>query len=491
MRRSLSVLACLVALSAAGFAFPVESLPGPTVNAHSFELLSNSRYSTHSGFQDSLPTEVLANVLWAMNLAPRCGTFRDLYVATPENIYIYRPGSNTLELHRAGDYRYSSGAAFEIGVATDRHEDAGYSIQVGLLAGAAFWDFGSGNVASCPMKWAADHANSNWNPDDEILMVNVFGRAAVDGLDSTLVAVSSDTSLPAPHTTGPDTIEIVLMALSEDTLFSSAGISLETASQLLWSGYGPTAHRAYNGRRGLTVPSAVAAYHLAGHIYLVTGDGVDRYHCRLPGGSHNTADHRLERVVTGDRRPELRLASDSIPSTAPAYVVVCVADTAPYRTMQEAGFAGFQMLVQARAMGLSGHLCAPLSPQEREDIGFALDLPLNDFAAVVFAVGEPTTGVEEKDEPRAVEIVRAQPVIRPGTSLRIEYLLRRSGNVRVEVFDLLGRPVHLIFEERRSAGYHSVEWDGYIGNGRRVERGSYVIGIFGPGAVAQHKITVF
>ena len=45
----------------------VESLPGPVVHPHSFELLSNSRYSVHSGFTPDLPRQVLANVLWAMS----------------------------------------------------------------------------------------------------------------------------------------------------------------------------------------------------------------------------------------------------------------------------------------------------------------------------------------------------------------------------------------------------------------------------------------
>lgn len=488
MRGIRFALPVLLVLAAARAGTTVESLPGPRVSPWSFELLSNSRFSVHSGIADSLPRQVLANVLWAMNRAPLLGESRDLYVATPDNVWRFDPGSMTLGLHRAGDRRYSSGAAFEVGVACARHEDAGFAIQAGLLAATAFREDGA---AGCPMKWAADHANSRWDPDDEILMVNVFGRAAPEVLDSTLVAISSDTSLPAPHTFGPDTFELVLMDLAQDTVFSSFGISLETAAQLLWAAYGITPHRAWNGRRGLTVPSAVAGYFLTDRVYLVTDAGVECYHNRLPGNNLTTADHRLETVVVGDRRPELRFASNLVPSTAPAYVVVCCSDTTSYQHVQEAGFAGFQLLCQARALGLSGHLAGPLSPLERDAIGIALDLPLDHHPVLVFSVGEPATGAPEPDMPLPVEITRARPVIAPGEVLTVEYLLRRPGNVRAEVFDLLGRPVTKLFDERLPAGYHSFEWDGTDGQGRPVKRGSYVIGVFGPGSVAQHKVAVF
>ena len=487
---AVSVTAGLLLVGFAG-AVDVESLPGPVVNPHSFELLSNSRYSTHSGFEDTLPTQVLANVLWAMNRAPVLGDYRELYVATGDNVYLYDPGSNTIAVHKPGDHRYASGSAFEVGVAAARHEEVGFAIQAGLLAGLAFVDSAGMGVASCPMKWAANHANREWDPDHDIKMVNVYGLTEIGGLDTTLVAVCSDSTLPEPHTSSPDSFELVLMDLRQDSIFGPFGPSLETVSQLLWAAYGATPHYAYNGSHGLTVPSAVAGYFLTGMIYLVRDCGVDRFHNREPGGGLNTADHRLEPVVTGDRRPDLRLAAAHVPSTAPAYVVVCVSDTGGYRHMQEAGFAAFQLLAQARAMGLSGFLTMPLTRDERTDIAVALNLPSGRLPVLVFSVGEPATGVSGEEQPALVEIVRAQPVMRNGDRLRVEYLLRHPGIVRAEVFDMLGRPVCRISEARQSAGYHTVEWDGQDQDGRRVKQGSYVLGIFAPGSVAQHKVTVF
>ncbi len=466
----------------------VETLPAPVINGNSFEVLINSRYSVHSGFEEDLPVQVLANVLWAMSRVPYSGDYREFYVATPENVYRYEPASRTLRLHLAGDHRYNSGSAFEIGVATPRQEDAGMAIQAGLLAGISFWS-DTGEVVCCPMKWAADFANNNWRPAQQIKMVNVFGRAPARGLDTTVVAFSSDSSLPLPITNSTDTFEVVLWNLKQDSVFTGASLSLETVSQLLWAGYGVTPHFTINGRQGLTVPSALAGYFLTGRIYLVTGEGIDRYWNRLPGGGLNTRDHRLERMVTGDWRIALRNASSRIPGTAPVYIVVCVDDTVTYQTLQEAGFVAFNLLMQARALGLSAYLTLPLSIAERVAIKSALFLPDDHHPVLVFSCGEGATGVRERRlREGVVQIVRAQPAVRKG-SFRLEYRLRQSGLVRIEVFDLLGRPVKTLLEARQSTGYHSIVWDGTDARGNPVRRGSYLINITVNGEIAQHKVT--
>uniref|UniRef100_A0A7C4CCI9 FlgD/Vpr Ig-like domain-containing protein n=1 Tax=candidate division WOR-3 bacterium TaxID=2052148 RepID=A0A7C4CCI9_UNCW3 len=467
-----------------------ETLPGRLVHAHSFELLANSRFSVHSGFNGELPAQVMANVLWAMEQMPRLGSYRELYVATAANVYRYNRSANRLDVHLAGDHRYSSGSAFEVGIAVPRHEECGMMVQAGLLAALAFSSDTGAQVVSCPMKWAADYANANWSPTHTILMVAVFGRAQAEGLDTMLVARSSDSTLPDPLVVGTDTFELVLEALEQDSAFAAYPLSLETVSQLLWAAYGVTPHQTYNGRAGVTVPTAVAAFHLTGRIYLVHDLGIDRYHNRRPPGTDlTTRDHRLTRIVSGDRRSDLRQSCSRIPSTAPLYFVVCVSDTASYATLQEAGFAAFQLLAQTRSLGLSGFLTIPLSPSERSAIAAALSLPAGHNPVFVFACGEAATGIgENRRRPEFVQIVRAQPAVRRGL-LRVEYSLKRSGPVRAEVFDLLGRPVRLLFERSQSAGYQSLTWDGTDDSGRPVKRGSYVVVISSRGSVAQHKVT--
>ena len=491
---SLSVRAALLPGSAA-----VESLPGPVRHAYSFEQLTNSRYSVHAGFDDSLPAQVMANVLWTMGRAPRVGSeHREFYVATPDNVYRYDPSNFRLTVQRAGDHRYNSGSAFEVGVASDRPEETGMAIQAGLLAGAAFRGEGQ-DVVSCPMQWAADHATVEWKPDHPVQMVNVYGRApsarSYDGkatlLDTLCVALSSDSSLPLPHVIGPDTFEAVMADLSQDSTFSPVELSQENVSQLCWAAYGVTPHLTYNRRQGLTVPSAMASYYLTDRIYVVGQYEVSRYHNRTAVGTDAaTRDHRLERVAAGDRRPQLRAASQRIPGSAPSYFVVCVPDTAADPAVMVAGFAGFQLLAQARALGLAGFLVAPLDRTERRAIVSALELPAGHVPALVFACGEArTAAADHGPDAGAVTIVQAQSAIRRG-SLRVEYRLSRAGQVRVEVFDMLGRPVKLLLSERQSSGYHGVAWDGTGEDGARLKRGTYLVVIISGGAVAKHKVSL-
>jgi nitroreductase len=477
-------------------AVPFESLPAPVRHACSFEQLANSRYSVHSGFDDSLPRQVLANVLWAMSRVPRADSgYREFYVATADNVYRFDPALFRMTVRRTGDHRYNSGSAFEVGIAASRPEEVGMAIQAGLLAGAAFnekrWGTGSNvtGVVSCPMQWAADHAAVNWKPEHPIRMVNVYGRADCAPLETLCAARSSDSSLPLPHVMGPDTFEAVIADLSQDSLFSPVGLSDENVSQLLWAAYGVTPHLTFNHRQGLTVPSAMANYYLAERIYVVEQYGVSRYHNRRAAGTGAaTRDHRLERTSVGDRRPQLRAASARIPGNAPVYFVVCVPDTAEASAMMEAGFAGFQLLAQARALGLAGCLVVPLSRAEREAIATGLELPEGHVPALVFACGEAERAVAARElDKAAVTIVRAQPAIRRG-DFRLEYLLNRAGQVRVEVFDMLGRPVRLLLDEQQSSGYHAVVWDGTGENGARLKHGTYLVVITSGGTVARHKV---
>lgn len=465
-----------------------ETLPAPVFHNRPFELLINSRYSVHSGFEDSLPRQVLANVLWAMSRVPYSGSYREFYIATRNNVYSYNPDRHALTVQLAGDHRYNSGSAFEIGVATPRPEDAGMSIQAGLLAAVAFWT-DTGEVVCCPMKWAADYANNHWQPHHPILMVNVYGNAPARGVDSTVVAVSSDSSLPTPVVNGVDSFEVVLKNLRPDSNFTGVLLSRETVSQLLWAAYGVTPHRTTNNRQGLTVPSALAGYFLTGRIYLVTGEGVYRYWNRLPPGNDlATQDHRLEPVLSGDWRSALRNASNRIPSTAPVYIVLCVNDTTSYRTMQEVGFAVFNLLMQTRALNLAGYATMPLTPAERSAIQNALLLSPDQYPVAVVSAGEQATGIREpafKDN--VIKIIRAQPAVHR-SPLRIEFLLSHSGMVRAEVFDLAGRPVKTLIQGHLTSGYHTVNWDGTDLHNQPVRRGTYLITISSGSAIVRHKV---
>jgi hypothetical protein len=158
--------------------------------------------------------------------------------------------------------------------------------------------------------------------------------------------------------------------------------------------------------------------------------------------------------------------------------------------MMEAGFAGFQLLAQARALGLAGFLVVPLDRTERRAIVSALDLPTGHVPALLFACGEARTATADHGpDAGAVTIVQAQPAIRRG-SLRVEYRLSRAGQVRAEVYDMLGRPVKLLLSEQQSSGYHAIAWDGTGEDGARLKRGTYLVVIISGGTVAKHKVNI-
>ncbi len=377
-----------------------KNLPSPVVHGNSFEIISNSRYTVHYLFTDSLSDTVLSNVLRAMSRVPSLGSsYREIYVATDSNVYLYDTANHALDVHRAGDHRYIFYAdpAFEIGVAVERNEEAGMMIQAGLLAGHAFWSVGEGyNLTSCPTEAGTQYADTAWNPNHRINLMAMYAWYNVTGLTDSCVAHSSDSTLPDPATDRADTFELLVSGLVQDSTFDSTSLSLSTVSQLLWAGYGNAPHTTSADKLALTVPSAGPYYFLTTRIYLVRGVGVHRYHNRTGSGTDfHTRDHRLEAVTSGDRRDSLRAACPRLPSTAPVYIVVCASDTTDSLRWKslEAGFAGYQYLMQAHALGLHGRLTAPLSSAERTAIIGALGLPSTDVPIIVSSVGEPAPAV--------------------------------------------------------------------------------------------------
>lgn len=377
-------------LLTSGLMAQVETLPAPVWHSNSFELLSNSRYSVHRGFQGSLPRQVLANVLWASSRAPKLGAWFELYAATPENVYRYDPQNRTLVVQRAGDHRCIPGSAFEVGIAAESDIEMGYAVQAGLLAGTAFWDSSGGDVVSCPMAFPARVASDSWSPQHPIGMLSVYGRQTASGFQHSVQARSSDSSLPMPRVDGPDTFEALISRLHQDSVFKPSDLTLSAISQILWAGYGVTPHTVAHGKQGTTIPSAIARYFLTGRIYLVRETGVQRYVNRLPPDTDlTTSDHRLELVTHGDLRKNLRAASPELPQSAPLYIVICAADPKQGYAVQEAAYAGLQYLLQAEELGLGGSLYAPGSSAERAAINSSLGLPKADQPVLIFSAGVP------------------------------------------------------------------------------------------------------
>jgi len=362
-------------------------LPEIQINPFSSEIILNSRLSYHSGYSGSLSPQILANVLWAAARAPLIGSYRIIYAALPTAVYRYDADNHCLVPHLLGNHMSESNVAFEVGVAGDVIEDAGVSLHYAQLASYSFWSTTSNQPVCCPKDSGTNHANSNWNPQSTVHLVNCYGRMnTVNGITAQLAVQSSNGSLPDPLTDGPMLLEDGLADLSYGDQFASGELTLNRISQIAWASYGCNPHDVFGGRAGINVASWVAMYFLTGRIYIVRSTGVDRYHIRLPSGSTGSRDHRIEAVTVGDRRANLRSALPGLPQSAPNYYVFCATDTQT-RHLVEAGFAGANALLQATSLGLQGYFNAGFSSSERTSVINALSIPTSDLPLLVFSVG--------------------------------------------------------------------------------------------------------
>jgi hypothetical protein len=275
-----------------------------------------------------------------------------------------------------------TGGAFVINCESDLAFDTGVAYMLATLASVSLWKSSESAVASCPKQTSL-----------------YFGVQEVRGLTSELVARSSVPQgdpgwLPDPSTDGQNKLEGVLADLKYASKFSPENLTLQQISQLLWAGYGCTPHVAeIGGRKGLTVPSAMAEYYLTGTIYLANEKGVFRYHNRNPGTDLTTRDHRIEPISSNDVRDNLRVAISGLPR-APGYIIICLGGKAATGVVQvktwalmETGFVASNVLVQASAMGLGCYFETTLTSDEQAGIQKVAGIPSSDIPRVVISIG--------------------------------------------------------------------------------------------------------
>lgn len=357
-------------------------------NSFATETVLNSRRSYHSGFAGALPDQVLSNVLWATDRAPLAGASRMIYAALPTAVYRYDPARHELIQHLAGNYLSMSDLAFEVGIISGVTEDAGFASHFGLLAATAFWAGTSKQPGFCPSASATNNATRTWNAGT-LTFANSFGlMGTVSGITTELVAVSSDGSLPNPYMSGQVALEDAIANLDYGNRFNGQELAIGQISQILWASYGNAPHAASNGKAALTTPSSRGEYYLTSRIYIVRSSGTERYLIRRPGDGATSRDHRIERIMEGDRRPPLRSAVASLPPSAPVYFVYC-ASTIGIAQRLECGFAGAGALLQATSLGLRGYVTTGFSDAERSAIIAALGIPTGDLPVLIVSAGLP------------------------------------------------------------------------------------------------------
>ena len=110
---------------------------------------------------------------------------------------------------------------------------------------------------------------------------------------------------------------------------------------------------------------------------------------------------------------------------------------------------------------------------------------------VTLIYGEQVSAVEETPEARPASGLSNHPnPFNPRTVL--EFSLDRAGAVRLQVFDMRGRLVRTLVDERRTAGRQQVIWDGRDQAGRPVSSGQYFarLGVTGSEPVSRKLMLV-
>jgi hypothetical protein len=102
----------------------------------------------------------------------------------------------------------------------------------------------------------------------------------------------------------------------------------------------------------------------------------------------------------------------------------------------------------------------------------------------VFRSLQSTTAVKDiaAEAPLSFELMQNYPnPFSPGgqentgnSSTTINYELSQPVEVKLEIFDVLGRQVRTLVNQRQQAGKHSVAWNGRDEHGRLVARGVYI-----------------
>ncbi len=376
--KKLTLIACLfLAILRQAPTVNAGNLPSPIVTGNSVELCLNSRYSQHS-LGGTANDQQISNVVWAAGKAPFTGTYRNIYVVKPSGTYLYDPIGHSLNWYSSETV---SGAAFAIRYDRELDFDAGVSFMPALLASVSLGRSTESPVASCPKGLGY--------PTTRLF----FGVQAVKGLTSTLAAHSSVPKgqpgwLPDPCTTGDNSLEVVLGNLKYTSSFTQTNLTLQQISQILWAGYGCTAHTTSNSKAGLTVPSAMANYYLTQRIYLANETGVYRYHNRNPSTDLTTRDHKIEQINPADVRGSLQSAVSGLP-LAPCYVILCLnsSDAGQEFARLETGFVAGNMLIQATAIDLGCHFKTKLTSGEQNSIQAATNIPASHIPQAIVSIG--------------------------------------------------------------------------------------------------------
>jgi len=131
-------------------------------------------------------------------------------------------------------------------------------------------------------------------------------------------------------------------------------------------------------------------------------------------------------------------------------------------------------------------------PKDSRYLAYAESIGLGHRAYTLIRINNPSA-VEfhqpGERRPSGFALLPPRPNPFAGTT-EISYLLPRSGEARVEIYNALGVQVRTLARGTRSAGQHTVTWDGRDGSGHKVASGVYLVRLAFGGASIERTLSL-
>ena len=107
--------------------------------------------------------------------------------------------------------------------------------------------------------------------------------------------------------------------------------------------------------------------------------------------------------------------------------------------------------------------------------------------AEVTGAGQPTSVASGSVQPQKLALFQNYPnPFNPETQIRFD--LPTAGPVQLRIYDMLGRVVRTLVNQRLQAGVHVMRWDGRDQNGRPVASGIYFYELITPSQTLSRKM---
>jgi hypothetical protein len=117
--------------------------------------------------------------------------------------------------------------------------------------------------------------------------------------------------------------------------------------------------------------------------------------------------------------------------------------------------------------------------------------PLSTIDRVEFALDGTPTGIGDSGVSPSVPAHLFQNFPNPfNPQTQIAFDLPSAGRAEIRIYDVLGRLIRTLVDEKRPAGHQILRWDGRDDGGREVASGAYFYRLVAPGVDESRKMVI-